>query len=604
MLYMVKKKTGYFFRLRFPKDVAGYFGRTEIIRSLHTSRYSEAKRLVTSYAAKAERVFTMIRSGSLDDDVIKKIANEFLEMAYTAAEKYHNQELVGAPPCIQHDMQQYRQALTAVQDYDYTRKLAISKDQLADLAVKNDVELQDGFEILHKVSQDQHKELKRIKARDKMHEEPIIKEMAAFYLEKYGIAVDENNDKYRALCRELFRVEMQIDETLSAWQQGEETDLDQEMRVKRSCKTLSALIQQYEDEKRESWSDPARMQSAHRQILHILGDIRLNKIDRAMMIQFREDLKRYPCNLRGKAFDTPWQELSARAKRFLSDASQQFVLSELNTLLSHGGGIYNMGVQGTPGKGLMKAKKDLERVKNRVAYTTEELKRMVDALSRVQRDKYPDTFWIPLLLLYTGARSNDICMLRCADVEQHGDIVLLMFRYDKAQGQRTKSEEDRQIPVHRHLLQIGFLEYVTARREAGHDRLFPLKEYRGKWNKAYGKAFNRTFKHKFLQGYTDEELSEKDLHTFRKTFIGWYVRNVLVGNAGDFITNLATLQSMIGHLETDELKGIIRFIDKSSITIEDYGDGLAGVAGNTQEQLVLLERLDYGLDLSSLLPAS
>jgi len=178
----------------------------------------------------------MVRSGTLDDEMIKKIVNEFLEMAYTTVEKYHNQELVDAHPCIQHDMQHYRQTLTAVQDYDYTKKLGISKDQLADLAAKSGVELQDGFQVLHKVSQDQHKELKRIKARDKMHEEPIVKEMAAFYLEKYGIDVDENNDKYRALCRELFRVEMQIDETLSAWQQGEETDLDQEMRVKRSCK--------------------------------------------------------------------------------------------------------------------------------------------------------------------------------------------------------------------------------------------------------------------------------------------------------------------------------------------------------------------------------
>ena len=588
--------------MRFPKDVAGYFGRTEIIRSLHTSRYSEAKRLVTSYAAKAERVFTMIRSGSLDDDVISKIANEFLEMAYTAAEKYHHQELVGAPSSIQQGMQQYRQALTVVQDYDYTRKHTISKEQLADLAAKSGVELQDGFEILHNVSQDQHKELKRIKARDRMHEEPIIKEMAAFYLEKYGIDVDENNDKYRALCRELFRVEMQIDETLSAWQQGEETELDGEMRAKRSCKTLSVLIQQYEDEKLEVWSDPARMQSTHRQILHILGDIRLNKIDRAMMIQFREDLKRYPCNLRGKAFDAPWQGLSANGKRFLSDASQQFILSELNTLLSYGGAV-NMGVQGIPGKGLLKAKKDLERVKIRVAYTIEELQRMIAALSHVKRDRHPDTFWIPLLLLYTGARSNDICMLRCADVEEHGDVVLLMFRYDKAQGQRTKSEEDRQIPVHSHLLQIGFLDYVRTRRAADHDRLFPLEEYCGKWNKAYGKAFNRTFKHKFLKGYTKEELSAKDLHTFRMTFIGWYVRNVLVGNAGDFIKNLATLQTMIGHLEADELKGILQFIGKSTLTIDLYGGGLAGIAGNTQDQLELLERLDYGLDLSSLLPA-
>jgi len=598
MLYMVKKTTGYFFRMRLPHDVAAYFGRKEIIRSLHTARYKEAKSLTINHSAKAEKVFTMLRSGTLTDVMITKIVADFLEMAYTAAERVQNQETTDCPPAIHNRIDVYHRQLSELHELDYADRLKIPEDRLHRLAKSSGLELQDGFELLEQAGQEQAKELKRIKARNQTHELPIIKEMAASYLKKHGIPVEESSDKYRALCRELFRVEMQIDETINAWQQGEETDLDTEIRQKLSCKKLSALIQQYESEKVASWSDPARMKSTHRQILHLLGDVRLNMIDRAMLIQFREDLKRYPCNLRGAAFERPWKELSAKATRFLSDASQQFIFSELNTLLTYGSAV-NMGVQGLPGKGLLKAKKDLVRVKNRIPYSTQELQLMIWALSQVDRERHPDTFWIPLLLLHTGARSNDICMLRCADVVEQEGMSLLLFRHDLQQQQRTKSEENRQIPIHRHLIEIGFLDYVRARRGAGHDRLFPLKQYHDKWNVSYGKAFNRTFKLKFLQGYSKEELSARDLHSFRKNLISWYVKHVLIGDAGNFIKDLATLQSMIGHLEADELKGILQYIGKSTLTLDLYGGGLAG---NGAEQNELLQRLDYGLDLTPLMP--
>lgn len=596
MLYMVKKSTGYFFRLRLPKDVAGYFGRKEIIRSLRTSRYREAKSLTLNYLARAEKVFAMLRSGTLTDEMIQRIVDRFLETAYTQREKLHYQSTGDYPPFLQEMIQMYHQNLDNIRDYDFTKILGVTKGTLEELAAQAGIPTPDGFDIIRQAGEAQLTELKRERARNRAHELPFIKEMVSSYLKDYDLEPDEDSDKYKELCRELLNVEIQLEETNNAWEQGELTELDREMRQRRSCKTLSELIKQYEAEKLEGWADPSRFQSAHRQILHILGDIRLNTIDRAMLIQFREDLKCYPSHLRGEAFKTPWKVLSERSKRFLSDASQQFIFSELNTLLSYGSAV-NMGVQGLPGKGLLKAKKDLVRVKQRESYSAEELQKMIEVLSGIDRNKKPDAFWIPLVLLYTGARSNDVCMLRCEDIEEHNGIGIIHFRFDVEQQQRTKSENDRQIPIHPHLIDIGFLEYVRSRREAGYDRLFPVKKYREKWNVYYGKAFNRTFKRKFLVGYTPIELSAKDLHTFRKTLIEWYVKNVLQGDAANFIKDLATLQSMIGHLEADELKGILQYIGKSTITIDLYGGGLAG---NTAAQVELIKRLDYGIDLSAL----
>lgn len=94
MSALVKIKEIYYFRLRIPKDVRIFFPYPEIKKSTHTSKYTHAKSLARGLLGKAEELFMVIRSKSLDDAAIFKIVREFvestLELKYDAVEEVIN----------------------------------------------------------------------------------------------------------------------------------------------------------------------------------------------------------------------------------------------------------------------------------------------------------------------------------------------------------------------------------------------------------------------------------------------------------------------------------------------------------------------------------
>ena len=138
--------------------------------------------------------------------------------------------------------------------------------------------------------------------------------------------------------------------------------------------------------------------------MHILGNPQLNEIDREKGLYLRDSLKEYPFRTMQRDFATPWQTLAKTRLKRLSEGSQHFTLTAFGSLLkyAHKNG---MGVIGAPAEGLAGSKDDIKRVKIRVPYTQEELTRLVAALKAEEK---PEMFWIPLLLLHTGARSNEI----------------------------------------------------------------------------------------------------------------------------------------------------------------------------------------------------
>jgi integrase len=68
--------------------------------------------------------------------------------------------------------------------------------------------------------------------------------------------------------------------------------------------------------------------------------------------------------------------------------------------------------------------------------------------------------WIPWICPYTGARVNEITSLNPDDIAEVEGI--LCFRLPK---ERTKSRKKRNVPVHSHLIEEGFLAYVEMRKK-------------------------------------------------------------------------------------------------------------------------------------------
>ncbi|UWQ99038.1 site-specific integrase [Rhodobacteraceae bacterium S2214] len=84
-------------------------------------------------------------------------------------------------------------------------------------------------------------------------------------------------------------------------------------------------------------------------------------------------------------------------------------------------------------------------------------------------------FWLPMIAVWTGARSNEIGQLLISDIKTEDGVDYLHI-VDEMEFQRTKSNASRRkVPIHSQLKQLGLLELVSERASAADPkaRLFP-----------------------------------------------------------------------------------------------------------------------------------
>lgn len=555
----------YYFRFRIPQDLRRYFGRSELKRSLKTKAYSHAKSLVKKLTAETERIFTIMRSGVLTDEEINRVAKEYIEYNVENYERLRNNELQFESPEIAADAEKNNEQYFARLE-DNNRLKATLKLHEA---------------VINKMRMDL--------ARKKGAENKEITYFVDNYLAANNIKLNANSPEYIKFCNAILAADIRINNIVKEHTVGNyETDYDIEQRNKPKYITLKELIELYEKDKGENWKAGDRTKTAHRQILHILGNISINNINRQLALYLSDSLKIYPKKLSQSDLATPWQELSEKNQNRLSPRSQHYIKTAFSTLIKYAK-IQDLGIKGNPAEGIAGVKPVNEDA--HTPYTTIELQNLIHALAGVNKAHKPEMFWIPLLLLFTGARSNEICMLRCCDIEQVEDIWIINFRNRREFNQSTKNNKDRTTPIHNMLIKLGFLDYVIQQREYNYDRLFSnLELTNGKWNVGFGKQFNRTFKLKFLKGYDNNKLSQKTLHSFRKSFTSWFIQ------AKDLMTipNLSILQSIIGHFEAHEITFLSQFIKGSALTINTYGGGY----GKISEQSSLIQKLNYDVDFN------
>lgn len=139
-------------------------------------------------------------------------------------------------------------------------------------------------------------------------------------------------------------------------------------------------------------------------------------------------------------------------------------------------------------------------------------------------------FWIPLLGLFHGFRSNEAAQLYTEDVADIDGIAVFKIRTTRESGdgsdKRLKTQQsERTVPVHPELIRIGFLEFVAERRrDRSEPRLFPNnpRGADGYYSTPFGRWFARfkrttlgkdckatfhTFRHHFRDAMRDAEIS-------------------------------------------------------------------------------------------------
>lgn len=103
-------------------------------------------------------------------------------------------------------------------------------------------------------------------------------------------------------------------------------------------------------------------------------------------------------------------------------------------------------------------------------------------------------YWLPLVMLYSGARPAEIAQLLVADVRQeHGTWIMhITEEGDDDKSVKTKGSM-RVVPVHSELIRLGFIKYRETMAEAGTAKLFPnaTRNKRGQMVADFSRDFGR-----------------------------------------------------------------------------------------------------------------
>jgi integrase len=147
-------------------------------------------------------------------------------------------------------------------------------------------------------------------------------------------------------------------------------------------------------------------------------------------------------------------------------------------------------------------------------------------------------FWIPLIGLFSGMRLNEVCQLDLKDVITMEGIACFSITPSSTLGEKDKRIKTvssyRLVPVHRRLIEFGFLDYVAERRKNGSIKLFPelpisttgyYSDPFSKWFvrflKRCGAAKARTSYHSFRHLFRDRIRHAKLDHEIGQTLGGW-----------------------------------------------------------------------------------
>ena len=229
-------------------------------------------------------------------------------------------------------------------------------------------------------------------------------------------------------------------------------------------------------------------------------------------------------------------------------------LAHVKTIMQWGSG--NGFLDANPATGVrVDEGKKAHKEPTRIPFDQDDLKAIFGHEIFADPAKYETKQWAVLVALYTGARSSsEIARLKTVNVFKEQGVTLMDLA-DASKNVRSK----RQVPVHRDLARLGFLEYVAAKREAGEAHVFP------DWA-ANTKTVNDWFGRTFLPSVGIDD-SRKVFHSFRHTLKTALSRHGVPRDVQDAITGHADQSAAAGYIHAEPIKAMAAGLNKAKFNL-------------------------------------
>lgn len=147
-------------------------------------------------------------------------------------------------------------------------------------------------------------------------------------------------------------------------------------------------------------------------------------------------------------------------------------------------------------------------------------------------------YWVFLLGIFSGMRTNEMYQLRLIDIKKQKNIWFIFV--EDTEETKVKTENAiRKVPLHPQLIDLGFIDYMTAQKKSKRGRLFwELSEDRD----GFASHVSRHYNQRFLPAVGVWKKYTKVLYCTRHTFINKLysemvdenVIKVLIGHEKEF----------------------------------------------------------------------
>ena len=313
-------------------------------------------------------------------------------------------------------------------------------------------------------------------------------------------------------------------------------------------------------------------QNALKRFLDVVGNKPVHKIAKADCITYRDTLRKVPANL-SKRF--PGKTIKEALALVASKPVKSAVLLSKNTInqdLMHIGHFFGWLID----EGRRSADNPVDGLsfegvesKSHEAFDDSDISAIFCSDEYTSQLKAKDyaRYFLPLILLYSGCRREEAANLALADIQKEGSVWFMDLAPDLTRGRRlTNKASGRRVPIHSHLNELGFLDYVEAMKARGETLLFPKaknKKGRATMGDAVSKWFARTVRSLKVPG-------KKTLHGFRPTVttrlyeagVDGETRRELLGHSGKDVHEQVylwpPLPVLSGHLEKLNFRPLLK----------------------------------------------
>jgi len=495
--YLVRIGNFWYVRIRWPKALAHLLPGSQYKRSLGTTSREEALRLLPGYLQEYQNRIDAARA-RLREETPRPLSDGEIMMLvadwYREAERIYHRD--PRPHGVGSDFSPGERAQLLA---DLKERLAFRRRELAERR----------YDTIR----------------------PIVDDL----IERARINPDRDDPSFWRLCETVMRAVNGLEERAIAELEGRfgEKSADPIIREleeiagarrKRLRRTISELIHAYAKAKEERWTPAthAAYEPVFRLLKDVLGAQRdLETIDRDEARRTFEIVKQLPRNM-GKHKElkglTVPQAIKAAKRLGLPTIGPRTINDGYMTRISSmfAWAVDEQWIASNPFRNL-RVVDPVDPADKRSAFTVEQLNRIFASEPWKPRDEAPrgrpSLFWGPLVALFMGLRRGEICGLMLDDIETVNGIPVIHVRPNEVRRLKTGSSR-RVLPVHGKLVEMGFLDFVTRQRAAGHRLLFP-ESYQGP-NGLWGDHLSDWFSRKLKKlGMANGRLS---FHSFRHSF--------------------------------------------------------------------------------------